>query len=168
MFNKKHTLVEGIHVFVRIRQKDMSKFVIGIATGVKGSRVGVTGTIVNPAGLYNKVSQGKAGDRSKEILLEPTPESCVFALIYRIEHERFTGVVDVNEDIMIISPRDHAILDGWVRESLSELINEVLSLPSGTEQDRAKMRLRQKMETLLDKNLRRNLYAVCRSLKILN
>ena len=69
---------------------------------------------------------------------------------------------------MVISPRDYAILDGWVRESLPELINEVLSLPDGGEQDRARVRLRQKMETLLDKNLRRNLYSVCRSLKILN
>ncbi len=168
MFTKKRSLVEGAHVFVRVRAKEMTKFVIGVATGIEGARVGVAGVMINPVGLYNKVSQGKAGARSKEILAEPTPESCVFALIYRVEHERYSGVFDVNEDIHVISPRDYAILDGWVRESLPELLNEVLSLPKGSEQDRAKVRLRQKMETLLDKNLRKNLYSVCRSLKILN
>lgn len=167
MFGKKRTLEEGVHVFVRIRQEDSTRFVIGVATGVEGKRVGVTGIIVNPVGLYNKASQGKAGPRSKEILTEPTPENCVFALIYRIEHERYTGVHDVGSDVIVISPRDYAVLDGWVRESLSELINEVLSL-EGTEHDRARTRLRQKMSTLSDKNLRRNLYSVCRSLKILN
>lgn len=168
MFTKKRSLVEGSHVFVRIRGKDLTKFVIGVATGISGTRVGIAGVIVNPVGLHNKVSQGKAGTRSKEILLDPTPESCVFALIYRIEHERFADVVDLNSDIQVISPRDYTILDAWIRESLPELINEVLSLPEGSEHDRAKVRLRQKMETLADKNLRNNLYSVCRSLKILN
>lgn len=168
VFSKKRTIVEGAYIFARVRDGERTKFVIGMATGVDGARVGVSGIIVNPVGLHNKVSQGKAGPRSEEILRDPTPESCVFALIYRIEHERFTAVLDVNPDIVVISPRDYAILDGWVRESLSELINEVLSLPAGTERDRARTRLRQKMDTLLDKNLSRNLYSVCRSLKILN
>ena len=168
MFGRKRALSEGSHVFVRVRSPDRCRFVVGVATGVEGPRVGVNGVIIDPVGLANKVAQNKAGPRSEEILAEPSPENCVFALIYRIEHEPFTEVVDAGPDVVVISPRDYAVLDGWVRESLPELINEVVSLPAGAERDRARVRLRQRMDTLLDKNLRRNLYSVCRSLKILN
>lgn len=168
VFGKNRKLVEGVHVFAIVRSEDSTRFVIGVATGVEGNRVGIAGTIINPVGLRNKVSQNKAGPRSEEILNSPTPENCIFALIYRIEHERFTGVFDVGPDVAAISPRDYAVLDGWIRESLPELINEVLSLQEGTGRSRAGTRLRQKMETISDKNLKRNLYSVCRSLKILN
>ena len=60
------------------------------------------------------------------------------------------------------------MLDGWIRESIPEFINNVLSLALGTERDEAKRILKNRMETLTDPNLRRTLYAVCRSLKILN
>lgn len=168
VFGKGRKIGEGTHVFARVRGEGGTRFVVGVATGVDGERVGVSGTAVDPVGLRNKVAQKKAGERSEEILREPTPVSCIFALIYRIEHEPFNGVVEAGPDVVAISPRDHAVLDGWIRESLPELINDVLSLPDGPERDRAKTRLRQKMGTLLDKNLRRNLYSVCRSLKILN
>ena len=102
------------------------------------------------------------------MLKEPTSENCIFALIYRIEHENFTGVLDLEkEKVEILSKKVYTILDGWIRESLSELINNVLSLPDGSDQDHAKRILKQKMENLYDKNLKQNLYSDCRSLKIL-
>ena len=102
------------------------------------------------------------------MLKEPTSENCIFALIYRIEHENFTDVLDLEkEKVEILSKKQYTILDGWIRESLSELINNVLSLPDGSDQDHAKRILKQKMENLYDKNLKQNLYSVCRSLKIL-
>ena len=100
--------------------------IFGTVTGIDGNKIGVNGFIVNPVGLKNKVSQGKAGDRSLEILKEPTSENCIFALIYRIEYENFTDVLDLEtEKVEIISRRIFTILDGWIRESLSELINNV-------------------------------------------
>ena len=166
--SKKRTLKEGSFVFTAKPADEYCNFVIGIVTGVDGNRVGVNGFIVNPVGLKNKVLQGKAGTRSKEMLKEPTSENCIFALIYRIEHENFTGVLDLEkEKVEILSKKVYTILDGWIRESLSELINNVLSLPDGSDQDHAKRILKQKMENLYDKNLKQNLYSVCRSLKIL-
>ena len=166
--SKKGTLKEGSFVFTAKPADEYSDFVIGIVTGVDGNRVGVNGFIVNPVGLKNKVLQGKAGTRSKEMLKEPTSENCIFALIYRIEYENFTDVLDLEkEKIEILSKKQYTILDGWIRESLSELINNVLSLPDGSDQDHAKRILKQKMENLYDKNLKQNLYSVCRSLKIL-
>ena len=44
----------------------------------------------------NKVTR-KAGPRSKEILTDPSSENCIFALIYRIEYENFTDVIDMAE-----------------------------------------------------------------------
>ena len=93
---------------------------------------------------------------------------CIFALIYRIEYENFTDILDLKTDkIEIISKRIFTILDGWIRESLSELINNVLSLPDGSEKQQAKRVLKQRMENLYDRNLKSHLYSVCRSLKIL-
>ncbi len=166
--SKKGTLKEGNFVFTAKPADEYCNFVIGIVTGVDGNRVGVNGFIVNPIGLKNKVLQGKAGTRSKEMLKEPTSENCIFALIYRTEYENFTDVLDLEkEKVEILSKKQYTILDGWIRESLSELINNVLSLPDGSEQDHAKRILKQKMENLYDKNLKQNLYSVCRSLKIL-
>ncbi len=169
MFGKKPTLKEGIHVFSVKKNGDFNDFVFGVVTGVEGRKVGVNGIIVNPVGLKNKIKQGKTGRRSLEILQNPTPDNVVLALVYRVEHENFTKVLDLDKDkCNILPPKIYTILDGWVRESLPEFINTVLSLPSGSERDEAKRVLKQKMDSLVDKNLKRTLYSVCRSLKILN
>ena len=48
------------------------------------------------------------------------------------------------EKVEFISKKVFTVFDGWVRESLSELINNVLSLPEGTDKDHAKRILKQK------------------------
>jgi hypothetical protein len=168
VFGKKG-LKEGDHVFSSKPDGEYKNFIFGTVTGINESQIGVNGLIVNPVGLKNKVAQGKAGTRSVEILQNPTPENCIFSLIYRIEHENFTDVLDLNSDRVVpIPPKVYMVLDGWVRESLPELLNNVLSLPAGDEKEQAKRVLKHRMDTLYDKNLKRNLYSVCRSLKILN
>ncbi|BDQ31547.1 hypothetical protein NZNM25_05450 [Nitrosopumilus zosterae] len=169
MFGKKPTLKEGVHVFSVKKNGEFNDFIFGVVTGVDGKKVGINGVIVNPIGLKNKIEQGKTGERSREILEHPTPDNVVLALVYRVEHENFTGVLDLDVDKCdILPPKIYAMLDGWIRESLPEFLNKVLSLPQGTERDEAKRVLRNRMDTLIDKNLKRTLYAVCRSLKILN
>ena len=169
MFGRKPTLKEGVHVFSVKKNGDFNDFIFGIVTGVEGRKVGVTGVIVNPVGLKNKIQQGKTGDRSSEILENPTPDNVVLALVYRVEHENFAEVLDLDKDKCdIIPPKVYFMLDGWVRESLPEFLNNVLSLPPGSERDEAKRVLKHRMDSLVDKNLKRTLYSVCRSLKILN
>lgn len=169
MFGKKPKMREGAQVFATKQNGDYNNFIFGVVTGVDGDKIGVNGLEINPVGLKNKTDQGKAGTRSAEILKNPTPENCIFALIYRIEQDNFAQVLDTKSDnVQIIPPKVYGILDGWVREEIPELINNVLSLPSGSEQDQAKRTLKHRMDTLLDKNLKKNLYSVCRSLKILN
>lgn len=169
MFGKKLTLKEGAHVFSTKKNGDYNDFIFGVVTGIDGRKVGINGVIVNPVGLKNKIAQGKTGERSLEILQYPTPDNVVLALVYRIEYENYAEVIDLDEDKCdIIPPPVFAMLDGWIRESLSEFLNNVLSLPPGSERDEAKRVLKYRMESLIDKNLKRTLYSVCRSLKILN
>lgn len=159
---------EGVHVFATKPNGEYSNIVFGTVTGVDGNKIGVNGLEINPVGLKNKVEQGKAGSRSVEILKNPTPENCIFALIYRIEHDNYTDVLDTSKDnVQMLPPKVHNILDGWIREEIPELINNVLSLPKGSEREEARRRLLNRKDTLLDKNLKKHLYSVCRSLKIL-
>jgi len=159
---------EGDYVFSSKSDGEYKNVIVGIVTGVEDSKIGVNGITINAVGLKNKISQGKAGPRSEEILKNPNPTNCILALIYRVEHENFTGVLDVNSDPVIkIDKKAYAVIDGWVRESLPEMINNVLSLPDGSEKDQAKRILKQRMDTLYDKELKKHLYSICRSLKIL-
>ncbi len=168
MFGKKLTLKEGTHVFATKKNGDYFDFIFGVVTGVDDRKVGVNGVIVNPVGLKNKIEQGKTGERSQEILEHPTPDNVVLALVYRIEYENFADVIDLDEDKCDIIPHQvYEMLDGWIRESLSEFLNNVLSLPPGSEKDEAKRVLKSRMDSLINKNLRRTLYSVCRSLHIL-
>ncbi|HJW20707.1 MAG TPA: hypothetical protein VJ571_09160, partial [Candidatus Nitrosotalea sp.] len=160
---------EGDHVFASKPNGEHRDIVVGIVTGVENSNIGVNGMIINPVGLKNKVSQGKAGPQSLELLKNPNPKECIFALIYRVEHNNFTGVFDINADhVEKIHKNIHNIISGWVRESIPELINNVLSLPVGAEKEQAKRVLKQRMDTLYDKDLKKYMYSICRGLKILN
>lgn len=168
MLDKKPNMKEGVYIFSPKPNGEFKNIVFGVVTGVDGNKIGVNGLIIDPVGLKNKIEQGKAGRRSIEILTNPTPENCIFALIYRIEHENFTDVLDLESDrVEIISPKAFAVLEGWVRESIPELINNVLSLSPGSERDQARRALQNKGDTLTDKNLKKNLYSICRSLRIL-
>ena len=169
MFGSKPQLKEGTHIFSIKKNGDFNDFIFAVVSGVDGRKVGVNGVIVNPIGLKNKIKQGKTGERSEEILNHPTPDNVVLALVYRVESENYADVLDLDVDKCdIIPPKIYAVLDGWIRESIPEFINTVLSLAPGTERDEAKRVLRNRMDTLTDPNLKRTLYAVCRSLKILN
>ena len=169
MFGKKPELKEGSYIFSIKKNGDYNDFIFGAVTGIDGKKVGITGVIVNPVGLKNKLEQGKTGERSREILEHPTPDNVVLALVYRVEHENYSGILDLDSDKCdLLPPKVFGMLDGWIRESLPEFINNVLSLPVGTDRDEAKHILKNRMETLTDPHLKRTLYSVCRSLKILN
>ncbi len=168
MFQKKGWK-EGDFAFASQSNGEYRDIIVGIVTGVENSNIGINGIVINPVGLKNKISQGKAGPQSIAILKNPTPKECIFALIYRVEFNNFTGVFDVDtNDVFKIHKNIHNIISGWVRESIPELINNVLSLPNGTERDQAKRLLKQRMDTLYDKDLKKYMYSICRGLKILN
>ncbi|HJU14058.1 MAG TPA: hypothetical protein VJ792_06330 [Candidatus Nitrosotalea sp.] len=160
---------EGDYIFASQQNGEYKDIIIGMVAGVENSKVGVNGIIVNPVGLKNKIAQGKAGPMSVDAIKNPDPKDAVYALIYRVEHDNFTGIFDEKTDRLIkLQKNTYNILTGWIRESIPELINNVLSLPDGPERDQAKRLVKQRMDTLYDKDLKRYMYSVCRSLKILN
>lgn len=160
---------EGDHVFASQQNGDYKDIIIGMVTGVENSKIGINGIIVNPVGLKNKIAQGKAGPQSVDAIKFPDPKDAVYALIYRVEYDNFTGIFDEKTDKLVkLQKNTYQILTGWIRESIPELINNVLSLPDGPEKDQAKRLVKQRMDTLYDKDLKRYMYSVCRSLKILN
>jgi hypothetical protein len=79
---KKGEVKEGDYIFTsRKDDGDYHNIVFGTVTGVDGNKIGVNGFFVNPVGLKNKVSQGKAGPRSKRN--SPFPllsENCIFCI----------------------------------------------------------------------------------------
>jgi len=159
---------EGDFVFCTKPDGEFKNFIFGAISGVDGTKIGVNGLIVNPVGLKNKVEQKKAGARSIEILTNPTPENCIFALIYRVESDNIAEVFDTKDgNVTPLPPKVYEVLEGWIRESIPKLMNNILSLKPGSERDEAKRTLQHKMDTLSNKALKRNLYSVCRSLKIL-
>ncbi|MFQ5661864.1 MAG: hypothetical protein ACE5F2_01260 [Candidatus Paceibacteria bacterium] len=101
MFGKKKGLREGDYVFSSKQDGEFKNIIFGTVTGVEGSKIGVNGLIINAVGLKNKISQGKAGSRAIEILQNPTPENCIHAFIYRVEHENFTDILDLNSDRVV-------------------------------------------------------------------
>ena len=160
---------EGDYVFASQQNGEFKDMIIGMITGIEDSKVGINGIIVNAVGLKNKIAQGKAGPQSEATLKNPDPKDLVYAFIYRVEHDNFTGIFDTKtQEIIKLRKNTYDILTGWIRESIPELINNVLSLPDGPERDQAKRVLKQRMDTLYDKNLKRYMYSICRSLKILN
>ena len=82
-FGKKG-LKEGDFVFARRPDGEYNKIIFGVVTGVQGKKIGVSGVIVNPVGLRNKIEQGKAGARSIEILKNPNPDNCIFLSLIHI------------------------------------------------------------------------------------
>jgi hypothetical protein len=159
---------EGDYVFTSTPNGEYRDIIVGMVSGIEGSKIGISGIKIDLVGLKNKIAQGKAGPKSIEILKHPIIRELVLALIYRVEYDNFTGVFDVNTDPVIKIHKDnYTILTGWVRESIPELINNVLSLPDGPEKDQAKRIMRQRMDTLYDKDLKKYMYSVCRGLNIL-
>lgn len=76
MFGRKpKQLQEGNYVFATKPDGQFTNVIVGAVTGIDGDKIGVSGLIINMAGLKNKVSQGKAGPRSEEILKNPTPQT---------------------------------------------------------------------------------------------
>ncbi|MEW5840474.1 hypothetical protein [Nitrososphaera sp.] len=158
----------GEFVFVVQKDGDYNRVTIGRIQAVKGSKVHVAGTQIRPSGLIERVSAGKAGDRSKQVLASPDPNNCVFMLIDRVETFPFNGEVDQSLDRVIwINENRYLVLDGWIKENLPEIFAAALTSPTEEGREQAKAALREKMSSLYERDLKDHVYAVARSAKLL-
>ena len=169
MFGRsKGKIKAGECVFVSQPYDKYTRLIIGRVTSTDGSRVGVEGFSIIPAGLIDKVRSGQGEGRPKEVLTSPDPNNCIFMLIDRVETGSFNGEIDENSSkVTWINEERYHVLDSWIKENLPEMFANVLR--AHTQEDRAQARatLLEKMNSLYERDLKDHLYAVARSTKIL-
>ena len=127
-------------------------FIFGVVTGIDGQKSWcINGVVVNPVGLKNKINfKEKLVNAHKKYLENPNPDNVVLALVYRVEHENFTEVLDLDTDKCdILPPKIYAPcwMDGFVNRCLNSLMlfcpcHQVLR------RDEAKRVLKHRMESL--------------------
>ncbi len=167
MFGKAE-LKSGNYSFVVQEEGDYNRIVIGMIQSVNGSKIQIAGTYVKPLGLIERVRAGKAGERMAQVLKSPDPNNCIFMLIDRIETGRFNEAVDrATSRVIWINENRYLVLDGWIKENFPEIFASALS--AKTEDDRTQSRalLREKMNSLYERDLKDHVYAVARSVRLL-
>lgn len=161
-------LKQGNYAFVVQKDGDFSRIVIGRIQSVSGGNIHIVGTYIRPLGLIERVKNGRAGERSVQVLSNPDPNNCIFMLIDRVETGRFSEVVDQSTSKVIwINENRYLVLDGWLKENFPEIFASALS--ASTEEDRAHARavLLEKMNSLYERDLKDHVYAVARGAKLL-
>ena len=158
----------GDYVFAVRKESDNNIIIIGRVQSNDNKILTVIGSSIRPTGLLARKFQGKLGKRSNEVLNDPDPNNCIFILIDRIEFENFSGQINQEIDkVRWINEKRYFILDGWIKENLSEMFANVIYSSSDEERDYCRTILLQKMNSLYDKDLKDHVYAVVRSTKIL-
>lgn len=158
----------GDYVFTVRKETDSHIIIIGRVQYASKKILTVIGSSIKPSGLLKRKLHGKIGKRSNEVLNDPDPDNCIFILIDRIESENFSGQVNQETDKVIwINEKRYFILDGWIKENLSEMFANVISSYSEEERDHFRSVLIEKMNSLYDKDLKDHVYAVVRSTRIL-
>jgi hypothetical protein len=167
MFGKAE-IKPGNYVFVVQKDGEYSRLVIGLIQSVIGSKIRVIGTYIKPQGLIDRIKAGKAGERPKEALVNPDPNNCIFLLIDRVETGRFHEEVDQsNSRVIWINESRYLVLDGWIKENFPDIFASALSATSEEERSQARLVLREKMNSLYERDLKDHVYAVARSAKLL-
>jgi hypothetical protein len=167
MFGRRH-IKEGDYVFAVRKEENYNLIIIGKVQSITEGRLHVRGSYIKPTGLIERVKNGRAGGRPKEVLDNPDPNNCIFMLIDKVESGIYNQEIDQHSNKMIwINEKRFFVLDGWVRENLPEMFADVLGAQSEQGRLEARALLLEKMESLYEKDLKEHLYAVARSTRIL-
>jgi len=167
MFGKQE-IKPGSYVFVVQKDGDHNRIIIGRIQSAAGGKVHVVGTFIRPQGLIERIKAGKAGDRMVQTLSNPDPNNCIFMLIDRVETGRFSEEVDQSSSKVIwINENRYLVLDGWIKENLPDIFASALSAANEEERAQSRAVLREKMNSLYERDLKEHVYAVARSAKLL-
>lgn len=170
MLFKSTKIQAGSYVFTTL-DDELTKhkmIVIGRVKMIDKNDLDIDGLYVRPMGLIKRKESGKLGDRSLEVLNDPTPDNCIFILIDTIEYGQFSEKIDISKNKPVpIHEHRYLILDAWIKENLPEMFANVFRSTSTEERMQARSFLLEKMNSLYDKDLKEHLYAILRSTKIL-
>lgn len=158
----------GNYVFVVKRINDYNDIIIGKIVDIIGSGCRVQGTRIHPLGLIQRIKDGRAAGRPREVLLNPNPDNCIFMLIDKIDSSFFDDIVDESYDkISWINENRFFVLEGWIMEGLPDMFADYFYSYSQEDKQQARAMLLEKMNSIYEKDLKDHLYAVLRSSRIL-
>ena len=161
-------LKPGNYAFVVQKEGGYSKLVIGLIQSINGGSIRIAGTYIRPQGLIERVKAGRSTERMTQVLNNPDPNNCIFLLIDRVETGRFNEAVDQSTSRVIwINENRYLVLDGWIKENFPDIFASALSASSEDERAQARSVLREKMNSLYERDLKDHVYAVARSAKLL-
>ena len=164
----RNKIKDGDYVFVSQEYSEKIRVVIGRIISLTDSIARIRGSYVIPLGLIEKVSSGRGEGRPREVLQNPDPNNCIFMLIDNVETGNFDEEIDINSSkIKWINEERFHVLDGWIKENLTEIFANVLRAKSNEDRMQARTILLEKMNSLYERDLKDHMYAVARRTKIL-
>ena len=158
----------GDFVFIVKRDESSNYIIIGRIISDNDKVLKVRGTFIKPIGLLERIRAGRAQGKPVEALNNPEPNNCIFLIIDKLDTGDFEDSIDPKIDKVIpINENRFFVLDGWVKESFSELFGNYFNSASDEEKAEARGVLIKKMNSLMSQELKEHVYAVARSSQIL-
>jgi hypothetical protein len=159
----------GSFVFV-VKRDEISNFiVIGRVMAENNNKTyTVRGSFFRPVGLIERIRAGRAGGKPVDALNNPDPNNCIFLIIDKVDAYSYDDVVDAKYDkIFPINENRFFVLDGWLKESFSDIFSNFFNARSQEEKLEARNVIIKKMNSLISPELKEHVYAVARSARIL-
>jgi hypothetical protein len=158
----------GNFVFIVKRDENSNYVVIGKIISDNDNVFKVRGTFLKPVGLLERIRSGRAQGKPVEAINNPEPDNCIFFIIDKLDTGDFEDIIDPKIDrVVAINENRYFVLDGWIKESFSELFSNYFSSASDEERSEARTILIKKMNSLMSQELKEHVYAVARSSRIL-
>jgi hypothetical protein len=158
----------GNFVFVVRRDENSNYVIIGKIISDHDKVLRVRGTYLKPVGLLERIKSGRARGKPVEAINNPEPNNCIFFIIDRLDTGDFDDIIDSKIDKVIpINENRYFVLDGWIKESFSDLFGNYFRSSSEEEKSEARTVLIKKMNSLMSQELKEHVYAVARSSRIL-
>ncbi len=158
----------GDFVFIVKRDESSNYVIIGRIISNNDKVLKIRGTFIKPIGLLERIRLGRAQGKPVEALNNPEPNNCVFLIIDKLDTGDFEDIVDPKIDKVIpINENRFFVLDGWIKESFSELFSNYFNSTSDEDKSEARSILIKKMNSLMSQELKEHVYAVARSSQIL-
>lgn len=159
----------GDFIFV-VKRDEISNFIVigRIMTENNNKTYNVKGTFFRPVGLIERIKSGKAQGKPVDALNNPDPNNCIFLIIDKVDTNTYHDLIDASYDkIYPINENRFFVLDGWLKESFSDVFSSFFNSSSQEEKTEARDIIIKKMNSLISPELKEHVYAVARSTRIL-
>jgi hypothetical protein len=159
----------GGFIFAVRRDEISNLIIIGrVMAENSGKTYDVKGSFFRPIGLIERIKSGKAQGKPVEALDNPDPNNCIFLILDKVDTGIYNDRVDSKYDKLYpINENRYFVLDGWIKESFSDLFSSFFNSTTQEEKMEARGVIINKMNSLISPELKDHVYAVARSSRIL-